>query len=353
MARKTYNNRFKMPKKPVSDKIWLFLTLAAGWLFFDLFGIGKIVAGVGAVAAYGAYKKNRERQHLNRRFQQYCAVIGSRSSIAVMELCRATGESSKTVRENLQKMVSEGYFGKEAFFNVKEDTLVMNEPNRRASAGVYNWVNMISDLFDSLRNMGVDVKDDDDSIETEFAADPEPAQPAGLNAAQKAQPAQQKPAQEAPRAEAKHAAPSKKTYMDELERTLQELYELNVQIEDEGVSRRIDRIGELTAAIFRAVIENPKREPDVRKFMNYYLPTTLKLLKSYDMLEDQRYQGENIVASRKKIENVLDMLIEGFQKQIDRLYQDVALDIATDIDVLETVMAGDGLSSKGQIPFAR
>ena len=348
MARKTYNNRFKMPNEPASDKIWLFLTLVAGWLFFDVSGLAKVIAGVGAVAAYGAYKKNKERRHLNRRFQQYCAVIGSRNNVSVMEFCRATGESSKTVRDNLQKMVSEGYFGKEAFFNVKEDMLVVNEANRRASAGVYNWVSMIGDLFDSLRNMGVEVKDDD-SIETEFAADPAPAQASNLNASQKRQP-DAKPAQEAPKAETK-ATSAEKTYMDELERTLQELYELNEQIADEGVSCRIDRIGELTAAIFRAVIESPKREPDVRKFMNYYLPTTLKLLKSYDMLEDQRYQGENIVASRKKIENVLDMLIEGFEKQIDRLYQDVALDIATDVDVLETMMAGDGLSSKGQMPF--
>ena len=97
------------------------------------------------------------------------------------------------------------------------------------------------------------------------------------------------------------------------------------------------------------MIEKPEREQDVRKFMNYYLPTTLKLLKSYDMLEDQSYQGENIVASRKKIESVLDMLIEAYEKQLDRLFRNDALDIATDIDVLETMMAGDGLSDKGQL----
>jgi 5-bromo-4-chloroindolyl phosphate hydrolysis protein len=107
--------------------------------------------------------------------------------------------------------------------------------------------------------------------------------------------------------------------MGELERTLNELYMLNEQIDDEAVSRRIDRIGELTAGIFRAVIDNPEREQDVRKFMNYYLPTTLKLLKSYDMLEEQSYQGENIAASRKKIENVLDMLIEAYERQLARL----------------------------------
>ena len=157
-----------------------------------------------------------------------------------------------------------------------------------------------------------------------------------------------KPQQQA-QAQSQSGDTKKQTYMDELERTLAELYQLNEQIQDEAVSNRIDRIGALTAGIFRAVIEKPEREQDVRKFMNYYLPTTLKLLKSYDMLEDQSYQGENIIASRKKIESVLDMLIEAYEKQLDRLFRDDALDIATDIDVLETMMAGDGLSDKGQL----
>jgi 5-bromo-4-chloroindolyl phosphate hydrolysis protein len=187
-------------------------------------------------------------------------------------------------------------------------------------------------------------------VETEFAADrkQENRQPEQL---QSGRTEDQTENQEKPKSRRERGGAKKKVYMDELERTLSELYELNEKIADEAVSRRIDRIGTLTAGIFGAVIENPEREQDVRRFMNYYLPQTLKLLKSYDMLEEQHYQSENIIASRKKIENVLDMLIEGFEKQIDRLYQDVALDIATDVDVLETMMAGDGLSSKGQMPF--
>ena len=121
-------------------------------------------------------------------------------------------------------------------------------------------------------------------------------------------------------------------------------------IEDEAVSARIDRIGMLTADIFHAVIQRPEREADVRKFMNYYLPTTLKLLKSYDLLEDQSYQSESIVSSRKKIEGVLDTLIQAYEKQLENLFKDDALDIATDIDVLETMMAGDGLTGGMQMP---
>ena len=77
--------------------------------------------------------------------------------------------------------------------------------------------------------------------------------------------------------------------------------------------------------------------------MNYYLPTTLKLLKSYSLMEKQSYQGEHIVASRKKIEESLDLLIHGFEQQQDRLFRTEALDVETDISVLETMMASDGL----------
>jgi len=81
----------------------------------------------------------------------------------------------------------------------------------------------------------------------------------------------------------------------------------------------------------------------VRKFMNYYLPTTLKLLKSYSLMEQQSYQGENIQASRKRIEDVLDTLVRGFEQQQDRLFRTEAIDVEADISVLETMMASDGL----------
>jgi len=77
--------------------------------------------------------------------------------------------------------------------------------------------------------------------------------------------------------------------------------------------------------------------------MNYYLPTTFKLLKSYSLMEKQSYQGENIVASRKKIEDILDSLITAFEQQQDRLFRTEALDVEADIQVLETMMAKDGL----------
>ena len=151
--------------------------------------------------------------------------------------------------------------------------------------------------------------------------------------------------QEAARDEAPKATSAKKTGLEDenFEAKLREIRHINDEIEDTAVSDRIDRIGELTASIFRVVREKPEHAEEVRKFMNYYLPTTLKLLKSYSLMEKQSYQGENIQASRKKIEDVLDTLIHAFEQQQDRLFRTEALDVEADISVLETMMASDGL----------
>lgn len=312
--KKSYNGRFNIPKKPDSGTGWLVLAV------FLMFG-GFPGVVLGCLSLY-QYYKCRTKYKLYERFMQYCAVIGMRNRISIRELARSNERSESDMRRDLQIMISKGYFGKNAYLDVEGGYLVLADSSQ---ASADNWKDAVLDLIHF--------------IEAEFAA--EPVQDAKYESADNA------PAKEKPVENVKKTPDVRQTYMDELERTLNELYQLNQQIEDEGVSKRIDRIGELTGGIFRAVIDNPGREAEVRKFMNYYLPTTLKLLKSYDLMESQSCQGENIVASRRKIENVLDLLIEAYEKLLDRLFGNDALDIATDIDVLETMMAGDGLSSKG------
>ena len=130
---------------------------------------------------------------------------------------------------------------------------------------------------------------------------------------------------------------------EEYQERLNELERLNDQIEHRIVSRKIEKIEELTAGIFGIIQEKPDRADDARRFINYYLPTVFKLLESYSLMEKQRYQGDNIRASRRQIEDVLDTLIEAIQKQQDKLFREDALDVETDISVLKTMMASDGL----------
>ena len=331
---KTYNGRFEMPKAPKKGVGWLI----AGIVLIAIRPINTVVGIIAALACFSAFGKRDKDSKLVERFHQYCGVIGMRERVPVREFTKVDQRPIAEVRRDLNQMIAKGYFGSEAYLDLEEGCLVVAAPEKERSSGGKNWADVASELLETLRNgtaasarpETVKARASVDKQKNAGAAKPEPKpEPA-------AQPAQPQPEQ--------------RNYADELERTLNELYQLNVMIEDEAVSARIDRIGMLTADIFHAVIQRPEREADVRKFMNYYLPTTLKLLKSYDLLEDQSYQSESIVSSRKKIEGVLDTLIQAYEKQLENLFKDDALDIATDIDVLETMMAGDGLTGGMQMP---
>ncbi len=119
---------------------------------------------------------------------------------------------------------------------------------------------------------------------------------------------------------------------------------LNDSIQDENVSRQIDRLEEVSARIFDYVKEHPDKLPQIRKFMSYYLPTTVKLLRSYDELSRQGVSGENISGTMEKVEGMLGTIVLAFEKQLDGLFGEQALDISTDITVLENMMAREGLT---------
>ena len=121
---------------------------------------------------------------------------------------------------------------------------------------------------------------------------------------------------------------------------------LNDEIDDEAVSERIDRIERVTASIIHTLEEHPERIEDARRFMNYYLPTTMKLLESYNLMEDQSYQGKNIQIARRRIEDVLDKLVMAAEAQQDKLFRAEAMDVDAEIDALETMMASDGLITR-------
>ena len=125
---------------------------------------------------------------------------------------------------------------------------------------------------------------------------------------------------------------------------LQEIRQVNDDIPDEEMSAKIDRIEEITRKILDYQKKHPDRQGQLRTFLNYYLPTTLKILRAYAQLEAQGIEGENISAAKKRIEDMMDQVVAGFEKQLDKLFQDDALDIAADVEVLENMLKKDGLS---------
>lgn len=124
------------------------------------------------------------------------------------------------------------------------------------------------------------------------------------------------------------------------------LQSLNDDIKDEYVSLEISRMEKACRTIFDTIAEKPDRADDIRKFLNYYLPTSIKLLESYRKLSVQEVVGENIRVTLDSIKNNMDMVANAFEKQADNLFADEALDITTDIDVLETMMRTEGLKKE-------
>ena len=127
---------------------------------------------------------------------------------------------------------------------------------------------------------------------------------------------------------------------------LAEMKRLDDNIEDEKISAAIVHLEATSEKIFAHVRQNPDKLPQIRRFMDYYLPTTLKLLNSYDRMGAQGVSGENISSTMNRVENMMDTVVAAFDKQLDSLFSAEAMDISTDITVLENMMAREGLTDR-------
>lgn len=161
---------------------------------------------------------------------------------------------------------------------------------------------------------------------------PEPAAPGPAQAA--------KPGAENPRSTGN---PEIDALLDERARAVSEMRRLNDSIKDAAISAQISHLEATTGKIIDAVVEAPSKLPQIRKFMNYYLPTTLKLLNAYDRMDSTGVSGANIDGSKVKIEDMLDTVCVAFSRQLDALYGEEALDISADIKVMEQMLAQEGI----------
>lgn len=223
-----------------------------------------------------------------RRFNKYSAVIGDHSAMALSEISKTVGESMKKTRKTLQSMIDCGCFGPFAYIDNDLDSLVLSH--------------------DAAEKMRADM--------TRSAAVAD-----------------------------KVTVSSENQYVA----VINELHMLCAKTSDPSICANIQRIEEVTVKIFKIVEDKPEKIPQIRRFMNYYLPTTLKLLHSYETLEKQGVKGENIMSAKQDIERVLDTLATGFEQQLDNLFKSDKIDISADINVLENLMEQDGLTNEGNI----
>ncbi len=224
-----------------------------------------------------------------RKWKKYTAVIGERGSVSIDELVSSLGVSRKKVQRELQSAIEAGVFGEYAYIDMSRGCFMRNSSYEPAGAAAKD---------DGAENISQRTEKPDDEL-------------------------------------------------DEYNRTINEIIQLNIEIEDEVVSEKIDLIENYTRRIFDCVREDPSKLGDIRTFMTYYLPTTLKLLGSYSEIERVGVAGDNMKLAKENIEKTLDMLVEAFKRQLDMLYRSDSIDISSDIEVLEQMMRKDGLSDDG------
>jgi len=218
------------------------------------------------------------------RYKNYNAFIKDRDIVPISAISQMSGMPVKKVVRDLQAMINNGYLDSGAYIDNELECLVLS-----AEAAA----KMRTDIFDEQE----DLSRTEDVPVSQYAA------------------------------------------------SLAELREANSFVQDETISKKVSKLEDLTEKIFKIVEENPQKKPQLKRFMSYYLPTTLKLVRSYVTLEKQGIKGENIMTTKSNIDNILDTLSTGFEQQLDQLFKSDAIDIATDINVLENLMQQDGLTS--------
>jgi len=286
----------KKQKLPQANGALLLLILA---IVLFIIGLGNIIEGIdyydimqaamgvfnviGGAAALGARRFINRRA---RRLTKYITVMGFDDAKSVDEIAEITGFSKRLIRKDLNYLAERGYFGETAYFDIGLDSIVIS-----------------AEAAENERTI-------------RYAEEQSKKSPsdAGVN-----------------------------TYVT----TLTNMRKMRGEILDPEISQKVDHLIEVTAKIFKIVEENPQKEPLIKKFTEYYLPATGKLLRSYSMLEKQGITGKNIDSAKQDIERILDSLTEGYERQLDKLFDADVLDISSDVDVLETMLKKDGLTDDG------
>ena len=268
--------------------------LAAALLLTELVPLA-VFFGVLAVGFLGASLYGGRELGLVRRFSAYCRALGQADFCTVQAMSSGAGVNVKKAAKDLAEMIRRGWF-----------------PHGHLDSGA-----------------------------TTFMADEETYRQYLLAEQSRAE-------REKERAERAAPVHTGNEELDEVIREgkayIQRISDANDAIPGLDVSRKLDEIEDVCIRIFAVVEHNPEKLPEIRRFLNYYLPTTLKLLDAYREFDKQPVQGETVRSAKREIEETLDTIVAAFRSLLDSLYEKDAMDISADISVLRTMFAREGLT---------
>ena len=252
-------------------------------------GVGLIVSGIRTLGVVS-------------RFKVYRRTLGQKTYCALEKLARSVGKPEKFVRKELRKMIDQGLFLEGHLDNEQTQLITSHETYR---------------YFEQSRLQ--------------------------LEQRQRQEAARKQEEAEAPAAH----SPQVREVLEKGNAFLREIRRCNDAIPGEEISGKISRMEVIVQKIFQRAETNPEIVPDLKKMMDYYLPMTVKLLGAYADMDAQPIQGQTILNSKREIEQTLDTLNLAFEKLLDELFEDTALDVSSDISVLQTLLAQEGLTEDG------
>ena len=235
------------------------------------------------------------------RFKRYRKLLGQKTYCSLEKLARGIGQSVKYVRRDVRKLLEGGYF-LEGHLDKEESNLIITEETYQ--------------LFERSR----------------------------LQLEQSQQEAKQVAKEAKQKKTVSSQLPEVREVLDKGNAFIAEIRRCNDLIPGFEISEKISRIELIVQRIFERAASHPEIIPDLKKMMDYYLPMTVKLLNAYADMDAQPVQGETIRASKHEIEQTLDTLNLAFEKLLDSVFKDTALDVSSDISVLNTLLAREGLA---------
>lgn len=279
--------------------IMTLLALIGAATFAPGFSAGAIGLAVLCAASIVLCVCGVKRTGFANRFRAYRHILGSRTHCTIKELMAQTGESDAQVVKDLRKMIGKGMF-REGHLDDQTTTLMVTDGTYQQYQQSVQARTERERQEQLIRTVGPD----------------ENATPLTSEAIAMLQRGQ--------------------AYLTKIRTS-------NEEIPDPIVSQKLEQTELILQNIFERAQEHPEVIPDLEQLMNYYLPVTVKLLDAYEELDKQSIQSENIQASKQEIAETLDTLNTAFEKLLDSIFKDTTWDVSTDITVLHTVLAQEGL----------
>lgn len=292
-------------------------TITFGIAVFVLMLLGYIIGGKGIfhIIAMGLtplilisvillVNGSKIRKRLNR-FERYIKRMYNRDYYLIRELSAVTGQSDKATVRDLEKMISVGMFP-EGRMDDKGNYFMLNNKSYEEYLKFKEGLIIKQNEERDNRKVTDNLTKGDSKLRLE-----------------------------------------EKKIIDGGRQFVLEIKDANIAIPGEAISKKLDRLEIVTGKVFDYVEIHPEKLPEIKKFMGYFLPTTLKLLHAYKKLDSQPIEGRNISSSKEEIEDTIDTINLAFENLLDGLFEDLAMNVSADISVLETIFMQEGLMNDG------